>query len=305
MGMRNHPVKEPFASGRSARDSRRGVPGRGFRRLFLAVLPALLWGVLGIPSPVAAKTQEIWVTLPQLAMVARFIGGVNATVRSTSVWDGAGRIVPAGRPAPGVPLIALCPEDAASRGIKPDRRNLRFLYSRFPLPLSQTQSLFFDPAALPFVGVRLLNALSGLDPKNYPYYQRRLAEFQSRLESTLQMGRELLSPIPALDLTGVSSGWIRAAMPKLVRPPENLWNAWRQGGDMVSLGAAVAEARQRGWMILADFATPAPIRDRAAAAGGFLVPPPRTDQEFFLYLYDQYLNLQNYYRGGKNLLKKP
>jgi len=41
------------------------------------------------------------------------------------------------------------------------------LYSSFPVPLSRAPALFLDPASLPFVGVRLLNALSGLDPKNW------------------------------------------------------------------------------------------------------------------------------------------
>jgi hypothetical protein len=240
----------------------------------------------------------VWVTSPHLAVVARFLGGVYVSVHPMSVWDGEGRIVPSGRPPARVPVIALCPEDARAHGLKEGRPNLRMLYSSFPVPLSRAPALFLDPASLPFVGVRLLNALSGLDPKNYPYYQRRLAEFQSRLESTLQVGRELLASLEGLDLTGASSGWIRAALEHSIRPPEALWVSWGKGAEEAALAASLVEARRRGWIVLVDYATPAPIRARALAAGALAIAPPRIDQEPFLYYYDQYLVIWNAHRRG-------
>ena len=257
----------------------------------------LLGLILLLASP--AWALELWVTSPWLGLMARFIGGAHATVHSLRTWAEDGRLVGASRPSPAGLVVALDPGEAADYGLSAQRKNLRVLYRSLPFQGSRRQELFFDPAALPFVGQRLLIVFAKADPEHYGYYQRRLAEFQSRMESTLEVGRQLLPEVRLLDLTGLAGAWIRAAVPQGVRPPEPVWRRWEEGADGASLRASLDRAESRGWLILLDPWTPGPVREAAAGRKRVVhLPVPRNDQEMFLFYYDLYLTLWNTLRGG-------
>lgn len=101
-----------------------------------------------------------------------------------------------------------------------------------------------------------MKIIAETDSKHYSFYQRRLAEFQSRIESTVDIGRYLLENQDT-DLTGAEGAWIRAAVPG-VYGSSHVWKVWF--GDTNALKAALDEAQRRGWLILLDSWTPPEIR---------------------------------------------
>ena len=125
---------------------------------------------------------NVAVSHPWLALIASFIGGPEVSVTPLRVWNANGDLVVAERGKifreipDGAKIIALDENDAKNSGIKsPEKYTVKYLYSPFPV---STSSLY-DPSVIPFVAQRVLTALSEWDSQNYPYYQRRLAEFQS------------------------------------------------------------------------------------------------------------------------------
>ncbi|MBQ6435553.1 MAG: hypothetical protein IJJ09_06095, partial [Synergistaceae bacterium] len=77
----------------------------------------------------------------------------------------------------------------------------------------------YDPSVIPFVAQRILTALSEWDSQNYPYYQRKLAEFQARLSGSVLVG-QVLKDITVCDM-GESFGiLLKAAVCKIERPEE-------------------------------------------------------------------------------------
>lgn len=70
-----------------------------------------------------------------------------------------------------------------------------------PRGVKETE-LPFDPASAPFLWNKIVRELSRLDPKNQPYYQRRLSELYSRWTGLISMGRKMLAGYPpVLDLS--------------------------------------------------------------------------------------------------------
>jgi hypothetical protein len=211
-----------------------------------------------------------------------------------SSWTDTGNLRVVRRVPQDAVVIALDPKDAEKHGLKSDRKNLHLLYENLPLPDDRRSALQFDPSTLPFLSQRLLIVLSSLQPENYSFYQRRLAEFQSRMESTLEVGRSQIQDLKMLDLTGAAGPWIRAAVHEAVRPPEYLWVAWSRGERLRELTLSVAEAEKRGWWIVFDAWTPHLIRERARGANkNTYIKPSENDQDFFTYLHDIYLQLWN------------
>jgi hypothetical protein len=138
----------------------------------------------------------------------------------------------------------------------------------------------------------MLKVLCELNPDNYSFYQRRIAEFQSRLESAVEIGRSLVREIPILDLTGAVNPWLHAASGKVVRPPDDLWSAWAGSTRTQELAMAVLEAESRGWWILTDAWTPAQIKTRVVSSSrSIVIAPPDADYDFFTYLHDIYLQI--------------
>ena len=180
---------------------------RVFAARFLLALVALLalLPALGAESAWAAQRRvKIAVTSQWLREVASFICGDQATVRSLSVMDEAGRERLVARPARGEIIIAFDAADAARHRISEKNKNLRLLFDKVQVTEDELRGAFFDPAMLPFVAQEIMKAVSKIDPESYAYYQRRLAEFQSRIDSAIGVGRHMLAGSGAklLDLTG-------------------------------------------------------------------------------------------------------
>jgi hypothetical protein len=254
---------------------------------FLAVVCVVV--MLDFPAR-AADVPSVYASQPWLGAMASFIVGTTMKVRSASTWDSSGalraRKIPQNSTA-----IALDPLDAARFNLDRNQKELHVLYDNLPIENTRRGPLPFDPSVLPFLSQRLLIVLCELSPDNYSFYQRRLAEFQSRLESTVEVGRSLIHDIPVLDLTGAVSPWVMAACGKAVRPPESLWNSWIGNTRTPDLVLAVKEAENRGWWILMDAWTPAPVRTRVFSQRIVLISPPGSDYDFFPYLHDIYLQI--------------
>lgn len=216
------------------------------------------------------------------------------TVQPLSTWNQSGTLLTLRRPSSGSPVIAMDPIDVSRHGLQRNGKNLYKLYDNLPVPVEMRGALSFDPSVLPFLSQRLLVVLCKLQPEQYSFYQRRLAEFQSRLESTLEVGRSLLAEMKMLDLSGACGPWVRAASPGTVRPPADLWNDWSKGTRISELTMALGEAKNRNWRILVDAWTPASIRTAVIGVHrNVYIKPPAGEQDFFTYLHDIYLELWN------------
>jgi hypothetical protein len=242
------------------------------------------------------EVPSVYVTLPWITGMARFIVGSTIKLQPLSVWNETGTLKSIRRVPNDAPVIALDPLDAKRYGLETGRPGLYFLYENLPLPADKRDSLQFDASALPFLSQRLLMVISRLRPENYAFYQRRLAEFQSRVESTLEVGKSQIRDMNILDLSGAASPWVRAAALKAVRPPEYLWAAWTKGDRLRELSLAVDEAFRRGWWIVTDAWTPRSVMAVASNAPKSIhIAPPTADQDFFVYLHDIYLKMWNLY----------
>ena len=251
----------------------------------------------------AAGVMKIAVTSPWLYEVASFIGGRQAQVRALSVWNEAGNTVATGRPRAGELVIAFDPEDAARLKIGAQNKNLRLLYQKRPMSEAKMRAAFFDPAMLPFIAQEIMKIMAAADQRNYSYYQRRLAEFQSRIDSTMGIGRHLLAGVNILDLTGAEGTWVRSSITGVVRPPESVWAGWL-AGDSVALRAALDEASRRGWLLLLDPWTPEAIRSAATAYPYRLtLPLPPKDSEFFVFLHEIFTIIANRVKSGARRAK--
>ncbi len=267
----------------------------------LALLPAA-----GLECAYAApRRAKIAVTSQWLREVASFVCGDQAVVRSLSVMDGEGNERLASRPARGEIIIAFDAADAARHRISLKNKNLRLLFDKVQISEAELRAAFFDPAMLPFVAQEVMKAVSKIDPESYAYYQRRLAEFQSRIDSAIGVGRHMLSgsETKMLDLTGAEGVWLRSSVPGVVRPPDEVWNGWLSGGE-AELRAALDEAARRGWLLLLDPWTPDVVRAAAAAYGNRLtLPVPSGDGDIFVFFHDILTLIAAKLDGGASVKK--
>ena len=240
-----------------------------------------------------SHAADFAVTSPWVGAIASFIGGDKVHVRYLSVWNDKGMVASVGRPRSSEIVIALDADDSARFRIGRKAKNLRLLYEKLPMTGEQLRSAFFDPAILPFIAQNIMKIMAEEDKKRYSFYQRRLAEFQSRVESTIDIGRHLLSKTNILDATGAQGTWIRSAVRGAVRPPASVWNSW-VSGDTASIKAAFDEAKNRKWLILMDPWTPEQIRNVAAAYDNRMtLAPPVYGMEYFVYLHEIFLSIWN------------
>jgi hypothetical protein len=261
---------------------------RSVKITVLACVAALLF----IPAGRAADdtVPVVCASLPWLSGMARFIVGTTLKIQSASEWNSSGSLSAPRVKLRNAAVIALDPKDASRIGLETGDPGLHLLYDNLPIEESKRGYMPFNPSILPFLSQRLLTVLSKLSPDNYSFYQRRLAEFQSRLESAVEVGRSLIHDVPVLDLSGAVGPWIRAASTKAVRPPDDLWNAWSGNARIAELALAVKEAENNGWPILTDAWTPRQIRANTASSGKLVfISPPEADYDFFNYLHDIYL----------------
>ncbi len=257
------------------------------------IIPFLILLVMFFSSPSEAGTVNFAVTSPWVGYIASFIAGDTHKVRYLSNWDPYGKVVRTSSPRPGEIVIAIDAKDAKNYRININNKNLRLHYDDLPMGKEELASAFFDPAMLPFIAQSVMKIMAEEDKGRYSYFQRRLAEFQSKIESTIDIGRHLLSDTKMLDITGAGGTWIRSSVAGAVRPPASVWEEWKQG-DTVALKAALDEAQRRNWLILMDPWTPGIISSTAAAYGYSLtLPPPVKDWDYFVFLHDIFLAIWN------------
>lgn len=242
-------------------------------------------------QPEPDETLSVCTTQPWITSIARFLAGTTLKVIPLSSWTENGGLRRT-RAKADAPVIVLDPKDARAFGIDTSAQNVYTLYESFPVRDIARGTITFDPSVLPFMSQRLLIAISEIDMENYPFHQRRLAEFQSRLESTLEIGRSLIGGLKILDLTGSIGPWIGAAA-DTVRPPDDLREAWIGSTRTNELRLALTEAHARSWWIVTDPWTPPVVRKIVANEPRLIHISAPTDAEydFFDYLHDIYLKI--------------
>ncbi|NLD05372.1 MAG: hypothetical protein GX672_05695 [Synergistaceae bacterium] len=243
--------------------------------------------------PANASAANFAVTSPWIGFIASFLAGDSKNVRYLSGWDSSGNVIKTTSPRSGEIIIAIDAKDAENFRIKKNNKELRLLYDELHMTKEQIRSAFFDPAMLPFIAQSVMKIMAEEDKARYTYFQRRLAEFQSKIESTIDIGRHLLSEIKILDITGAEGAWLRSSIKGAVRPPSAVWEGWKTG-DTKAMRAALDEAGKRNWLILMDPWTPEIIRSVAVGYEYRLtLPPPAGDQDYFVFLHDIFLLISN------------
>jgi len=269
------------------------MPAVTLRRSLNNVLVTAFALLMLLFHPAAASAENFAVTSPWIGFIASFIAGDVKNVRYLSNWDSSGNVIKTSSPRSGEIIIAIDAKDAENFRIKKNNKQLRLLYDNLPMTKEQLQSAFFDPAMLPFLAQSVMKIMSEEDKVRYTYFQRRLAEFQSKIESTIDIGRHLLGNTKMLDITGAEGTWIRSSISGAVRPPASVWEGWK-AGDTQALKAALDEAARRNWLILLDPWTPEIIRSAAVGYEYRLtLPPPSKDRDYFVFLHDIFLSIWN------------
>lgn len=260
---------------------------------FILAISSLLLIPLHISAAPVPPPLKVQTTLPWITSMSKFIVGTTVQIVPIAVWNESGALKNLRKPDHNIPVISLDPRDSLTLGIKPEGKNVFLLYNNLPVRDAKRGMLPYDPSVLPFVSQRLLIVISELSPDNYAFYQRRLAEFQSRMESTLEVGRSLIKNVNLLDLTGAVSPWLQSASDNAVRPPDDLWMSCTGGTRLDELKLAIEEANKRGWWIVLDAWTPAPIRGAVGAKHKsiHIASPTAPDYDFFTYLHDIYLKI--------------
>jgi hypothetical protein len=243
-------------------------------------------------NPAEAIAANFAVTSPWIGFIASFIAGDTKNVRYLSNWDSNGNVVKTSSPASSEIIIAIDAKDAENFRVKKNK-NLRLLYDELRMTKEQFYSACFDPAMLPFIAQSVMKIMAEEDKVRYTYFQRRLAEFQSKIESTIDSGRHLLMNTKILDITGAEGTLLRSSLSGAVRPPSAVWEGWK-AGDTKALKAALDEAQRRNWLILMDPWTPEAIRSSAILYEYRLtLPPPSKDQDYFVFLHEIFLVVWN------------
>ena len=255
-------------------------------------LTALILGILLLAGGANADDKlNVAVTHPWLALLVSFIGGPEVNVTAIRIWNDNGDLVMAERGkilreiSDGAKIIALDENDAKNSGIKSANKfTVKYLYSPFPV---STNSLY-DPSVIPFVAQRVLTALSEWDSQNYPYYQRRLAEFQVRLSSSILVG-QVLKDMSIADFSGSSGVLLRAAGCKVERPKEI--ETW-QKGNFAGLREYLDEAKSKGTALIFDDDTP-PVLKRYlnGKSDVYKLERPSLDTDYPSFLHEQYISL--------------
>ena len=235
---------------------------------------------------------NVAVTHPWLALLASFIGGPEVNVIPIRIWNDKGDLVPADKGRvlreleDGTKIIALDENDAAVSGVNASMKNLtvRYLYSPFPANINS----LYDPSVIPFVAQRVLTALSEWDAQNYPYYQRRLAEFQARMSSSVLVG-QVLREATICDMSG-SSGILLRAAGCIVDRPKDL-ERWMKG-NFSGLREYLEANRAKGIVTLIDDDTPAALkRYLSGRSDVFRWGRPPLDTDYPSFLHEQYISL--------------
>ena len=258
------------------------------RVLFAIVAVLALFPLLFADCACAAQQRlKIAATSQILCEITAFICGGRAEVRSLSVFDEEGKARLVARPSRREIIVAFDAADAARHRISEKNANLQLLFDRVQISEADLRAAFFDPAMLPFIAQEVMKTVSKIDPDGYAYYQRRLAEFQSRIDSAIGVGRHMLldSGAKILDLTGAEGAWIRSSIIGVVRPPISVWNGWL-AGDEAALKSALDEAARRGWLVLLDPWTPEILREATSGYPNSMTLPSPSGGDIFIFFHE-------------------
>ncbi|MBQ6774547.1 MAG: hypothetical protein IJQ56_01555 [Synergistaceae bacterium] len=257
----------------------------------IAVISIIIFTFSGVSF--CNEKINITVTHPWLALLASFIGGAEVSVTPLRIWNKNGDLSMSDRGRilkeleSGSKIIALDKSDAEESGINDrnkDKFSVKYLYSPFPV----SYNALYDPSVIPFVAQRVLNALSEWDVQNYSYYQRRLAEFQARLSSSVLVG-QVLKDITICDLTGSAGVLLKAAGCKVNRSEK--FDEW-QKGNLSGFREYLDLQRSKGSIILIDDDTPANItRSLSRRPDVYKWERPPLDVDYPAFLYEQYISL--------------
>ena len=235
---------------------------------------------------------NISVTHPWLALLATFIGGPEVNVTALRIWNSNGVLIMNDRGKTlrqlesGAKIIALDENDASASGIK-DANNftIKYLYSPFPVDVA----LLSDPSIVPFVAQRVLTSLSEWDPQNYPYYQRRLAEFQARLSGSVLVG-QVLKDVTVCNLGDSCGILLQAAGCKILRPEEQL-ERWKKG-NFSGLRDYLDGMKAQGVVTIYDDDTPNALkRYLSGRSDSFKWERPTLERDYPSFLHEQYISL--------------
>ena len=266
-----------------------------------SLVAVLAWGRVACAAP-EPERLSLWVTSPWLTLMTRFVGGVYVEVHPLSGWNERGQLVRFKRPPAGARIIALDREEKRAFDLSSvSGARVRLLFSDMPYLRQGGAKNFLDPATMPFLGQQILKALAAFDHENYQYYQRRLAEFQSRLESTVGVGRQLLSDISLLNLSSELALWMAAAGNRHVTPSWEMTQSWERGERLEVFERTLTEAQAGHLFVIYDNQIPLSLRSALEThpSALLLVLPDVTQMEdLFLYLYDQYMAVWNFARHG-------
>lgn len=178
-------------------------------RRFLAIFAAALILCASAANAASAPVKILTID-PIMELIVQFIGGPYVETAAGWSWDAKDRLrtnraaLMNGENAQR-PLLALCESQYTSfmtttrrrsrKGLtdaEKNRPNLHCLYPDDAIKVSP-QVFYGDPANLPYTAQKVMTVLSELIPQRYPYFQRRLGEFDARLRTVLISGRRRLS----------------------------------------------------------------------------------------------------------------
>jgi len=256
---------------------------------------------LGISFGESEKPQ-IWVSNPWIAYITSFVGGEEIVVHPLSDWEGYSLCTEHFSLPSGGVIIVLDHKEAENIPIAYELQNVRYLFDHIPSLWGKANPMYLDPPTMSLLGQKVLITLSSLFPEHYVYFQRNLAEFESRIESTVDMGRKMLQSVKVVNLSGVYAFWIKAAAFQEIRPSREKMSLLikteeEEGGSL--LIQTLETALLKGHLVITDQSMPIEFQEMIEQEKNGLVlsyPPlsePRRD--FFLFLYEQYLTIVNRY----------
>jgi ABC-type Zn uptake system ZnuABC Zn-binding protein ZnuA len=261
---------------------------------------ALCLCIIFFRSNVFAKEQEtnMLVSDPWLYVIVKFIGGVYWNVHPLYFWNDEGNLVKVSKVSKGdyifVPYREL--KEIKRLGISPKYERLVSIYENKPSKL-ENSCYFLDPSMLPFIALGVMRSLSAIDPSHYPYYQRRLAEFQTRLDSVVRVGRQLLWNVEIFDLTGFSGCWLRAVSGR----SKQIFKAKHEidGVTPEEFDEIISQIKSNKGVVVYSSNLPKnllPTLEGVPLKVKFAYPTK--EEDFFVYLYEFNLSIWNAYRSA-------
>ena len=243
------------------------------------------------------EKPQIWVVNPWLYHVVSFIGGDEVLVHPLLDWEGQALFSEKNFISPGGFVLALDQKEADEIPLAYELQNFRSLFRDIPVLRGKTNSMYLDPPTMSLLGQKVLITLASLFPQHYTYFQRNLAEFESRLESTVDIGRKMLYPVGIINFSGSYALWIRAASFQEIRPSAEKMSRILEDEGNLLLGQTLETSLEKGHVVVTDESMPLEIQEivKQQRNGIVLLLPPLLEDsgDFFLFLYDQYLAILN------------